>query len=110
VKKMSATIPYEQNPLICTTEKTQLLRRRNKYDMLALILAACKKQPRTQSWLIAHLGLSTRSAKNFLRFLVAARLIEAHKPQGGKKNYITTADGKKALKHYVVLTTQYFSI
>ena len=107
---MSETVTYGQN-ILMSTEKTQLPRRsnRNKYDILALILAACRKRPRTQSWLIGHLGLSTSSAKNFLNFLVAAKLIEADKPQG-KKTYSTTADGKKALRHYVVLTTQYFSV
>jgi predicted transcriptional regulator len=104
---MSATI--QQQNLLISTEKTQLLRRRNKYDILAVILAACRKRPRTQSWLIGHLGLSTSSAKKNLNFLVDARLIEANKPHG-QKTYITTADGKKALKHYVVLTTQYFSM
>ena len=104
---MSAII--QQENILISTEKTQLLRRRNKYDILAVILVACRKRPRTQSWLISHLGLSTSSAKRNLNFLVNARLIEANNPQG-LKTYITTADGKKALKHYVVLTTQYFSI
>jgi len=106
---MSTTIiPCEQNLLI-SAEKTQLLRRRNKYDILAVILETCRKRPRTQSWLIRHLGLSTSSAKFFLNFLISAKLIEANKLQD-QKIFTTTADGKKALRHYVILTTQYFSI
>ena len=106
---MSATIiPYEQKFLI-SPEKSQLLRRRNKYDILAAILTACRKQQRTQSWLIRHLGLSTSSAKFFLSFLVAAKLVEVNKSQV-QKTYTTTAYGKKALRHYVVLTTRYFSL
>jgi predicted transcriptional regulator len=104
---MSETVTYGQN-LLMSAERTQLPRRRNKYDILAVILAACKKRPRTQSWLIGHLGLSTSSAKFFLNFLVAVKLIETNKPHG-QKTY-TTTDGKKALKDYIVLTTQYFSI
>ena len=108
-QKMSAAIiPYEQN-LLVSTEKTQLLRRRNKYDILAVILTACRNRPRTQSWLIRHLGLSTSSAKFFLSFLVASKLVEVKKSQV-QKTYTTTANGKKALRHYVVLTTQYFSL
>jgi predicted transcriptional regulator len=104
----AAIIPYEQN-LLVSTEKTQLLRRRNKYDILAVILTACRNRPRTQSWLIRHLGLSTSSAKFFLSFLVASKLVEVKKSQV-QKTYTTTANGKKALRHYVVLTTQYFSL
>jgi predicted transcriptional regulator len=107
---MSATIPDRQNRHI-PIERTRLLRRRNKYDILAEILAACKKRPRTQSWLLSHLRLSTSLAKSSLSFLAAAKLIEANKPGGLRApTYTTTADGKKALKNYAILTTQYFSI
>ena len=107
--EMSETIAYGQN--LMSTEKTQLPRRsnRNKYDTLALILTACRKLPRTQSWLIGHLGLSTSSAKKYLNFLLATKLIEANNHQE-QKTYSTTTEGKKALRHYVVLTTQYFSL
>ena len=91
--------------------KTRLTRRRNKYDILAEILATCKKRPRTQSWLLAHLRLSTSSGKNYIGFLVATKLIEANKPQGLRSTtYKTTAKGKKALRKYNILTTQYFSL
>jgi predicted transcriptional regulator len=105
---MSTTIAYEQN-LFIFKERMQLLRRRNKYDILALILSACRKQPRTQSWLVRHLGLSTSSAKKFVNFLRDAKLIEANKHQE-QKTYATSAKGKKALKHYIALTAEYFSI
>ena len=105
---MSATIAKRQK-FLTTAERTQLQRRRNNYDILAMILGACKKRPRTQSWLISNLRLSTSSAKNYVGFLVAAKLIEASKPQG-RRNYKITADGEKALKYYTILTTQYFSV
>jgi len=92
-------------------ERIQGITRRNKYDILANILAACINYPRTQSWLIGHLRLSTSLAKNNLSFLVAAKLIEANKPPGMRATkYTTTRKGKNALEKYVVLTKRYFSI
>lgn len=92
-------------------ERTLGITRRNKYDILANILAACVKYPRTQSWLIGHLRLSTGMAKSSLNFLVAANLIEATKSPGMRAvKFKTTMKGKNALEKYVALTTQYFSI
>ena len=107
-EELSGTILYGQN-LLVFKERTQLLRHRNKYDILALILDSCRKQPRSQSWLVRHLGIPSSSAKKFVNFLIAAKLIEANKRQE-QKTYTTTARGKKALKHYIALTAQYFSI
>jgi predicted transcriptional regulator len=107
---MSAINPNRQE-LCFPLERTRFLRRRNKYDIFAEILAACKKQPRTQSWLLSHLRLSTNSAKNYLEFLSTARLIDANKTQGQRTTtYTTTTNGKQALENYMILTTRYFSI
>ena len=110
VRSMSATSSKRQE-FCFPLERTRFLRRRNNYDIFAEILAACKKQPRTQSWLLSHLRLSTNSAKNYLEFLLTARLIDANKTQGHRTTtYATTANGKKALDNYLILTTHYFSI
>ncbi len=107
---MSAT-NFNRQELYVPLERTRFLRRRSKYDILAEILAACKKQPRTQSWLLVHLRLSTCSAKNYLGFLLAARLVDADKTQGHRTTtYATTVNGEKALENYIILTTRYFSI
>jgi predicted transcriptional regulator len=106
---MSATIHDKQNFHI-PLEGTRLLSRRNKYDILADILAACKKLPRTKSWLLTHLRLSTSLAKKSLSFLVAAKLLEVSQSQNRRSfSYKTTARGKKALEVYATLATQYFS-
>jgi predicted transcriptional regulator len=107
---MSAT-NYNRQEIYIPLERNRFIRRRNKYDILAEILAACKKQPRTQSWLLAHLRLSTTSAKEYVGFLLASRLLDANETQNHRTTtYTTTATGKKALENYITLTTYYFSI
>jgi predicted transcriptional regulator len=102
---------YNRQEIYVPLERTRFIRRRNKYDILAEILAACKKQPRTQSWLLTHLRLSTSSAKEYVGFLLASRLLDANETEQHKTTiYTTTEDGKKALENYTTLTTYYFSI
>lgn len=110
VRQMTVSVSKRQKYSILL-ERTQKITRRNKYDIFANILAACIKCPRTQSWLIGHLRLSTSLAKSSLRFLVAAKLIEATKTLGMRATiYATTRKGKNALEKYAILTTRYFSI
>jgi predicted transcriptional regulator len=102
---------YNRQEIYVPLEKNRFVRRRNKYDILAEILAACKKQPRTQSWLLTHLRLSTSSAKEYVGFLLAARLLDANETENHRTTtYTTTENGKKAVENYTTLTTNYFSI
>jgi predicted transcriptional regulator len=102
---------YNRQEIYVPLEKNRFVRRRNKYDILAEILAACNKQPRTQSWLLTHLRLSTSSAKEYVGFLLAARLLDANETENHRTTtYTTTENGKKALENYTTLTTNYFSI
>ena len=107
-EKMTTSLSKRQNFFV-PLERTQRIARRNKYDVLAGILAACNKYPRTQHWLLGHLRLSSSMGRNRLRFLVSAKLLEATKPPGMRATkYKTTRKGKNALKTYIVLTTRYF--
>jgi predicted transcriptional regulator len=102
---------YNRQEIYVPLERTRFIRRRNKYDILAEILAACKKQPRTQSWLLTHLRLSTSSAKEYIGFLLASRLLDANETEQHRTTtYTTTATGKEALENYTTLTAYYFSI
>ena len=106
---MTIIVPKKQKYFI-PLERTRGRARRNKYDILAGILAGCNKYPRTQTWLSGHLGLSTSNTKNSLRFLAAAKLIKETHPIGMRTTkYKTTRKGENALKTYVFLTTRYFS-
>jgi len=106
---MTVLVPKRQKYLI-SLKGTRERVRRNKYDILAGILAACNKYPRTQTWLLGYLGISTSMAKNSLRFLVVAKLIKETRPMGMRTtNYKTTRKGENALKTYLVLKTRYFS-
>ena len=109
VEKMAVIVPKRQKYFI-PLERKRGRARRNKYDILAGILAACDKYPRTQTWLLGHLGLSTSMTKNSLRFLAAAKLIKETHPIGVRTTkYKITRKGENALKTYIVLTTRYFS-
>jgi predicted transcriptional regulator len=80
---------YNRQEIYVPLERTRFIRRRNKYDILAEILAACKKQPRTQSWLLTHLRLSTSSAKEYVGFLLASRLLDANETEQHKTTIYT---------------------
>lgn len=89
--------------------KTRLKHRRNKYDILAEILSACKEQSRTQSWLLMNLGLSTRLGRNCIDFLVDTNLLERSKITGSSPiSYAITVKGNEALRIFKILTTRYF--
>jgi len=108
-ERITILVPKRQKYFI-SQKRTRERVRRNKYDILAGILAACNKYPRTQSWLLGYLGISTNMAKNSLRFLVAAKLLKDTKPAGMRATkYTTTRKGENALETYFVLTKRYFS-
>jgi len=102
------TIVENRQKFYVPLAKTGSLYRRNRYDILAEILATCEERSRTQSWLLTHLRLSTSSGKNCIRFLIDAKLLE-DKPNGSSLTYYTTtAKGNRALRKYKNLTTKYF--
>ena len=105
---MPATMHDEQNCNI-PLQSIRLPNRRNKYDILAEILAACKKSPRTKSWLLNHLRLSTSSLKKSLSFLITAKLLEVQSQNNRVLIYKTNAKGKEAIEAYTTLATQYFT-
>lgn len=103
------TVVETKQKIFLPEVKTGLSFRRNRYDILAEILVACEERPRTQSWLLAHLGLSTSSGKSCIDFLVDAKLLEETKHIGSIAiSYTTTARGNKALRVYNILTNKYF--
>ena len=105
------TLVEDKQKLCVLFEKKELLYRRNRYDILAEILVACEERPRTQSWLLTHLRLSTSSGKKFIDFLVATDLLEIEKPdESGSILYAITVRGLEALRIYYILTKEYFAI
>lgn len=105
------TLIEDKQKLCELLEKKELSHRRNRYDILAEILLACEEQPRTQSWLLTHLRLSTSSGKKFIDFLVVTGLLEIEKPDGPDSIlYTITVRGLEALRIYYILTKEYFPV
>ena len=103
------TVVEDRQKFYVPVADTGLKRRRNRYDILAEILSACKERSRTQSWLLLNLGLSTRFGKSYIDFLVATQLLESIKiTESSPIYYATTIKGNKALRIFNILTTKYF--
>jgi predicted transcriptional regulator len=105
------TVVEDRQNFCAPIVKTELKNRRNRYDILAEILAACGNQPRTQSWLLSNLGLSTWLGKGCIGFLVDTNLLEKTMREGSRSiSYVVTSKGNEALRIYNILTSKYFPI
>ena len=83
--------------------------RRSKSAILAEVLESCVVQPRTQTWLLRKVGLTTAIIQRVVKFLVHADLLlESNNLATGNIEYRTTVKGKEALAQYLLLMTKFF--
>jgi predicted transcriptional regulator len=91
-------------------KSSEVVARRNRFEIWAQLLELCLRAGKTQSWLLRKLGVNTNALKDALEFLETRELLTRVDLETlDTAGYITTPRGEEALLAYYTLVKNYFS-